>query len=196
LVDDEIQTEDETRRLYYDWKGVCSVDPEAAPAFVFNSGQWFGTSGLIQRKDFEPWINWSMPRTLSAPETFKQGDQGILNYVLNKIARQSEGLVARRKIMRWPGHFMDDLKLADIAHPERSPFPQIVHWAGFKAPRLESLPRADLLLFFEKLYYSRHAAGEQLRERRARQDAVQYRVRRFTVKVKQRLKIMRPLPSA
>jgi len=197
LVDDESQTEDETRRLYYDWQKVRSVDPAAAqPRFVFNSGQWFGTSGTLQREDFSPWIDWSMPRALRHPELFMPGDQGILNYVLNKNTRHNEALVARRKIMRWPGHTLDDLKIADIGRPEGSPFGQIVHWAGFKAPRLESLPRADLLLFFERFYYKYHGGGEPLRLQRSLRAGLEFRLRRLTVKFRQRVEAMRAQRTA
>jgi hypothetical protein len=188
LVDDESQTEEDTKRLYYDWEKFRSIDPEGSrPRFVFNSGQWFGTSGFLQRDDFSPWINWEMPRTLRHPEIFMPGDQGVLNYVLNKKARLVESAVVRRKIMRWPGHSLDDLNLAEIARGKESPFLQIVHWAGFKAPRLESLPRADLLIFFEKCYYSQQGAkGERLRLRRAGRGALQYNVRKLRTKLWQR----------
>jgi hypothetical protein len=188
MVDDENQTEEAIQRLYYDWQRLQSVDPRGSPpSFCFNSGQWFGTSGVLQRDDFAPWINWEMPRTLRHPEIFMCGDQGVLNYVLNKRARQVESVVTRRKMMRWPGCCIDDLNLQEIARREESPFRQIVHWAGFKAPRLESLPRADLLVFFEKYYYSHHGAkGERLRIRRAHRDALRYNVSKFRTKLWQR----------
>ena len=50
LVDDEQQTETDTQRLYYDWRKVAAIDPAARPPqFVFNSGQWFGTAGVLCR---------------------------------------------------------------------------------------------------------------------------------------------------
>jgi hypothetical protein len=68
-----------------------------------------------------------------------------------------------------------------------SPYRQVMHWAGFKAPRLESLPRADLLIHFERLFYENHGGGERLRLSRARRYALEYRVRRMGIKVRQRL---------
>jgi len=175
LVDEEEQTEAETRRLYYDWDEVVQVDREARrPGFVFNSGQWFGTSGVLTRADFDPWIEWSLPRKLRHPEVFMPGDQGVLNYVLNQ-KHQLEGLaVERRPIMRWPGHGLEDLRVEDL---EANPVPRIIHWAGYKAARLETLPGADLLLHFERLYYERVPGGERLREARAREAALAYRYR-------------------
>jgi hypothetical protein len=188
IVDEENQSAAATKRLYYDWERINKIDPRARPPeFVFNSGQWFGSSNLLRREDFALWIDWSMPRRLRYPQAFMPGEQGILNYVLNDKVRFCRGSVARRKILRWPGHDLTDIELSAIICGKLSPYREIVHWAGFKAPRLESLPRADLLLHFERLYYEQHGGGERLRIARARRFALEYRAHRFAIKVKQRL---------
>lgn len=188
VVDDEVQSEEDTRRLYYDWKSVRTIDPSALPPeFVFNSGQWFGTSGVLQRRDFSNWVQWDWPRTLKYPDIFMPGEQGILNYVLNQQARLGKLMVDRLKLMRWPGHDLSDIDLSAVRRGKCSPYPQVIHWAGVKAPRLEMLPRSDLLLYFERLYYDRNGGGEKLRITRARKYEVEYRIRQFTVKVRQRL---------
>ena len=88
LVDDETQSEANANGIYYNWKAVSEVDRDAhAPKFLFNSGQWFGTAGVLTRADFAPWLEWSMPRrALLSPGLFMNGEQGILNYVLNRKA--------------------------------------------------------------------------------------------------------------
>ena len=158
LVDDEKQSSDDTKRLYYDWEKVRKIDPGAQqPEFVFNSGQWFGTAGILTRDDFEPWLVWELPRKLRHSEHFMPGEQGILNYVLNrKVAH--EGLrVQRRDIMRWPGHSMEDLNAESIA--KRTAPPLVIHWAGMKKTALRRMIGGDILLFFEKFYYTRLRAG-------------------------------------
>jgi hypothetical protein len=71
LVDDQKQSGDDTKRLYYAWEKVRTLDPSAQqPEFVFNSGQWFGTAGVVTRDDFEPWLAWTMPRKLRHPELY------------------------------------------------------------------------------------------------------------------------------
>jgi hypothetical protein len=191
IVDEENQTVVDTKRLYYDWEKIKEIDPTATqPEFVFNSGQWFGSSNLLRREDFACWIEWSMPRRLRYPHAFMPGEQGILNYVVNNKARSCRGTVATRKILRWPGHDLTDVKLSAVMRGKVSPYREIVHWAGFKAPRLESLPRADLLLHFERLYYEQHGGGERLRLARAKRYAREYRARRFAIKLKQRLRRM------
>jgi hypothetical protein len=155
LVDDEQQSEADTRRLYYDSSKVAAIDPAARPPqFVFNSGQWFGTAGVLNRDDFALLMDWcGLPPRLRHPELFMPGEQGVLNYVLNQKAMRDGLAVDRRKIMRWPGHDMDGLDLMTVA--ERRAPPLIVHWAGMKKPKLSEMVGSDLLLFFENLYYQR-----------------------------------------
>jgi hypothetical protein len=159
LVDDESQTEADTRRLYYDWRLLKEIEPKAqAPAFVFNSGQWFGTAGILSRDDFSPWLEWTMPRRLRQPAIFKQGDQGVFNYILNQKAALVGLNVRRRKIMHWPAHGMDGFSAASVA--DRTAPPSVIHWAGMKKRVLGAMAGADILHFFEKLYYSRLPGGK------------------------------------
>jgi hypothetical protein len=162
LVDDEEQSEPDTKRLYYDWEKVRKIDPNARPPrFVFNSGQWFGTAGVLTRDDFAPWVEWTMPRTLRHPEHFMPGDQGILNYVLNQKAAADGLCVERRQIMCWPGHSMRGLDAETVW--KRAAAPRVVHWAGVKKARQRDMIGADLLARFEKVYYKRLPVGEARR---------------------------------
>jgi hypothetical protein len=158
LVDDEEQSEADTKRLYYDWKKVRGIDRNAQrPRFVFNSGQWFGTAGVITRDDFAPWLEWTMPRSLRYPKLFMPGDQGILNYVLNQKAALDGLRVERQKIMRWPGHSMDGLDFKSVANGTAPPL--VIHWAGIKETFLHNMVGGDVLQFFEDFYYRKLPAG-------------------------------------
>jgi hypothetical protein len=158
LVDDETQTEADAKRIYYDWKNVSKIDSQArAPEFLFNSGQWFGTAGVLTQADFAPWLEWSMPRRTLPVGLFMNGDQGILNYVLNQKAAREGLCVERRQIMRWPGHSMDGLKAETVS--KRQALPLVIHWAGMKKVLLRKMIGADILLYFEKFYYSRLPGG-------------------------------------
>jgi hypothetical protein len=173
LVDDEEQSEADTKRLYYDWEKVRKIDPNARPPrFVFNSGQWFGTAGVLTRDDFAPWVEWTMPRRLRHPEHFMPGDQGILNYVLNQKAATDGLRVERRQIMRWPGHSMGGLDAETVS--KRAAAPRVVHWAGVKKTRQRDMIGADLLARFEKVYYKRLPAGEARRFFAGYRDAFAY----------------------
>lgn len=192
VVDDEEQSDAEVRRLYYDVDAVRRVDlTAAAPAFVFNTGQWVGTSGFLTRDDFAPWLHWTLPRTYRHAGLFRQGDQGLLNYVLNQKVQRDGLAVARRPLMRWPGHDMSDVRSSTVALGPRSPHAQIGHWAGFKAARLGALPRADLLVHFERLHYAALGGGEPSRLVRAVQDAIRWQGRLLETKFRQRVASVR-----
>jgi hypothetical protein len=173
LVDDEQQSEADTKRLYYDWEKVREIDPNARPPrFVVNSGQWFGTAGVLARQDFAPWVEWTMPRRLRHAEHFMPGDQGILNYVLNQKTIIDGLRIERRKIMCWPGHSMEGLDAETVL--KRAAAPRVVHWAGVKKARQRDMIGADLLACFERVYYQRLPVGEARRFFAAYRDTLSY----------------------
>ena len=183
IVDDENQSEADTHRLYYDWKKVREINPNAeSPAFVFNSGQWAGRSGVLTHADFSPWLEWSFPRRLRYPDRFQNGDQGLFNYVLNQMAQTEKVRVRRLKIMHWPGHGMEAFNLATIL---KGTAPcRVIHWAGLKSIRLSAMPGSDLLQHFERLYYQRIPVGWILRPWRAATSTVHELIKRFRIWVK------------
>ena len=63
----------------------------------------------------------------------------------------------RKKIMRWPGQPMDGLNAESISKGTAPPF--VIHWAGMKKFRLRNMAGSDILLYFEKYYYSRIPFG-------------------------------------
>jgi hypothetical protein len=158
FVDDEQLSDADFKRLYYDWEKLSAIDPKVQSARkAFNVGQWFGTSGYVSREDFDPWVEWTLPRRLRHPDVFMGGDQGVMNYVL--LQKEAfEGLnIERRTIMRWPGHSMEGLDLESVKNG-RAP-PLVIHWAGMKAVLLQAMVGGDLLQFFEDYYYSRIPLG-------------------------------------
>ena len=159
LVDEETETESETHRLYYNWREVAKTDPQAQPpTFTFNSGQWFGTSGILTREDFALLVDWStMPPQLRIPECFMPGDQGVLNYVLNQKIAREQMPVGRRKIARWPDHGMEGFSEKTVA--ERSAPPLVIHWAGMKKAWFGAMVGSDVLRYFERLYFERLPSG-------------------------------------
>src|SRR5262249_8446520 len=89
---------------------------------------------------------------------FKNGDQGVLNFVLNQKSRLDDLRVERRKIMRWPENSMKDVDAASVA--ARTAPALVVHWAGLKRERLKDMVGADLLSFFERCYYKKIPGGQ------------------------------------
>jgi hypothetical protein len=159
LVDNEQLSDSDRKRLYYNWEELAKIDPNVQSADTpFNSGQWFGTAGLVSRKEFDPWLEWTMPRKLRYPEYFMGGEQGVMNCVLLKKEALKGLRIERRTIMRWPGHSMEGLDPQSVAQ-RRAP-PLVVHWAGMKKARVGAMVGGELLLHFEKFYYGRMPAGK------------------------------------
>jgi hypothetical protein len=171
LVDDEKQPEEEMRQLYYDWDKIHLVHPDTRPPqFLFNSGQWFGTSGVLTRDDFAPLLEWSMPRKLTYPMIFKNGEQGILNYVLNRKVALVGLCVERLRILQWPGRGLGGIDVVSLHAREAAPL--VIHWAGMRNVRLNQMVGHDLLTFFEDFYYSRLSYSRIRRVMAAIQDVL------------------------
>lgn len=163
VVNLETPSDAEIKEVYYDWEKLSKVSPPVQrPDFVFNSGQWFGTAGVLERGDFSPWIEWTFPRRLKHPECFMGGDQGVLNYVINSKV-QSDGMrIECVPLMLWPKRGMCGLSSGAIADG-RAPA-LIVHWAGIKRAMHRDMLGHDLLEFYETLYYKRIRWGGVVRK--------------------------------
>ncbi len=158
IVDDETQPAEEVKRLYYDLVELNKLDPAFQPCGKnFNSGQWVGTSGLVSRDDFAAVVEWSTPPKLKYPQMFMPGDQGVLNYVLEKLANSGSFELARAPLMWWAPRDIASLDLPAMARS--SPYSRIIHWAGCKLYAKDPMPRTDILEFFEQHYYARVRGG-------------------------------------
>jgi hypothetical protein len=162
IVDDETQSLERAKEIYYDCVRACEEDrPVPAPGFLFNTGQWFGRSGVLTREDFRGLIEWGFPRQVTRPSVFKNGEQGVLNFVVNEQHNNGRISVARVPLMRWPGQGMQGLDARAVAR--RSCPPLVVHWAGMKRTRQRDMVGTDLLNYFERHYYRRLPAGRARR---------------------------------
>lgn len=158
VVDDENQSPEGAKQIYYDYvKAAEEGFPIPEPAFLFNTGQWFGKSGILRREDFGGLVDWGFPPKLARPGVFKNGEQGVLNFVVNEQWRAGKIRVARIPLMRWPGHGMHGLDTESLS--KRASPALVVHWAGMKKARQQDMVGADLLAYFEQEYYRRLPAG-------------------------------------
>lgn len=188
VVDDEEQSDSEAKRLYYDWDGLRHVESHTKkPLFVFNSGQWFGTAGVLDREDFSQWVEWTMPRRLKHRKLFMQGDQGILNYVFNQKVHGGELQVDRRKIMYWPAKLIESVSLRTVS--ARIAPPVVVHWAGLKKKRIRDMKHPELLDFFERYYYERLPFGNVRRVINAWYDVLALLAYEIRTKILQRWRV-------
>jgi hypothetical protein len=165
IVDEEIQPSlDRFNEIYYDRDKISEINPHfKVPDYSFNEGQWFGTSGILKRSDFDEILNWTEPPTPKYPKIVKQGAQGHLNYTFQLFEQLSRITIARKKIMIWPeGSSANFIDLESIKL-RTDKYPYIVHWAGFSVNNLSNLPRYDIIQFYKHFFYSKIGYLNQLK---------------------------------
>jgi hypothetical protein len=155
IVDEEVQPDKRFNEIYYNLNRINELDPGFVyPGYSFNSGQWFGTTGILKREDFIASLNWTEPPTCRFPEIVFNGDQAHLNFVIHKLEAQKKISVSRANIMVWPsGDNADYIDLSRIK-TKATIYPVIIHWAGM-GNQISKINRNDILAFFKKYYYSR-----------------------------------------
>ena len=171
IVDDETPPPDEVKRHYFDLVKLRELDPSFHfRGKTFNSGQWVGTPGLVSREDFCQGLHWGNPPQLKDPSCFMNGDQGIFNYVLSKLAQQGTLSLGHIPLMLWAVRDIEQLDLEQLK--DNSPYRKIIHWAGVNKQRLGAMPRADILRFFEQCYFSSMPLGSLKRQLRSSKNYV------------------------
>jgi hypothetical protein len=140
---------------YYDWTQLQRFDPSFRfPEFCFNAGQYAWKLGALRREDFAGILSSGEDVRLMRPDIFRCGDQGALNYVVQKRSQEGRLKVGRLDYARWVHDPTNaDWRLERIR--ERVGYPILLHWAGVKPFTLSRMPRADILGFYEDFYYSR-----------------------------------------
>jgi hypothetical protein len=158
------------------------LDPEFVfPGYGFNTGQIVATTGRLSKQDFDGLLDWET-RTVKYPEVFKKGEQGLFNYVVLRKVQHGELTIHREPFMVWPGEaaHAEHIHLADLTSEGRQQ--QVIHWAGLGwGKALEEMPRPEILLHFEDIYYSRIPLGTWLRQWRRLRFWLQHR---FTTPLK------------
>jgi hypothetical protein len=133
------------------------------PGYGFNTGQIVATTGRLNPQDFDRLLDWRT-RTVKHPEIFQKGEQGLLNYVALRKVQHGELTIHREPFMVWPGEAAraEHIHLEDLTSEGRQQ--QVIHWAGLGwGKALEEMPRPEILLHFEDIYYNHVPLGAGLR---------------------------------
>lgn len=169
IVDEEIQPFDRMNEIYYKLDRIHEVNSQFQyPGYSFNEGQWFGTSGILSREDFDPILIWTEPPTAKFPCIIKQGAQGHLNYMLQ--LKQQQGMVSltRKRIMIWPSSGNADFIDVSEIYNKSKKYPYIIHWAGFPYKNYCELPRYDILSFYLNYYYTKISRTQRIKDKISR----------------------------
>jgi len=129
------------------------------PDYIFNTGQYVGTEGLLAREDFASVLKWDYPRQSLHPEIFKCGEQGLLNYVLFKAEHAGRLVIAKCNIFFYPRFSPPSVTVEQIAQKRSEP--GVLHWAGFKSHDIREMERYDILSFYDAYARSRRSWGSR-----------------------------------
>jgi hypothetical protein len=163
VVAAESQTPERVAEIYFDLARLGKLDPGFKfQGITFNTGQFVGNAGTFAREEFTPHLTDRNPPRLKRPEIFKNGDQGMFNYVASRRCQEGSLSIDRVPFMWWTEDEMNGVDLAKML--VKSPYQALIHWAGHKARRIDGLPRADILRQFEGLHYSHETGGSFRRE--------------------------------
>jgi hypothetical protein len=133
------------------------------PGWGFNGGQIIATTGCLRREDLDPYFDWDA-RVVKRPDVFKMGDQGLTNYIVQRKVQDGLLSLRREPFMVWPGKptNVEHVRVADLTRGRGRP--ELIHWAGLRWGRqITEMPRSDILLHFEDLYYSSVPRGGLIR---------------------------------
>lgn len=149
------------KKTYYDISMVHQFDPEFEfPGYSFNSGQVVITTGKLCRDDFRKFVDFETKERLFPIDRrmFPLTDQSIYNYLLPKKEQSGEISLHALEFSIWGVRDrLSEISVSDIEKKKSRPF--LVHWAGTVASLLRTSIRRDILIFFQKYYYSRIPYG-------------------------------------
>lgn len=155
IVDDEIPELNRFNQIYYNLDKINNIAPDFAfHGYSFNSGQWFGTSTILKRSDFELSLEWSHPPKSKYPDIVFEGDQAHLNFHFHRLENAKRLTIKRISLMIYPVEKNADFILLEDIINKRSKTPFIIHWAGMKYDNKSKLPRQDIIDYYNEYYYS------------------------------------------
>jgi hypothetical protein len=179
--------------LYYNWSQMRKFDPAFQyPGYVFNAGRFVCTGGILERHEVDRFFTPPRIGKLSHPDVFRNLDQGVLNYLLPKIAQEGRATVGLVdfKLFAYPTVIGEE-RVPMAAQRDKTAPPALIHYAGEKFPLNRQCLRPDLLDFYERLYYSRVPRGSLLRRLRAVRRFAQWFPRYWSRQLRSR--VPRPL---
>jgi hypothetical protein len=167
IVADSPNPPEQMLKHYFKLSELRTLDPDFVfPNYTFNSGQIVATTGIVKRENFEALVRFDEPPVHIYPNIFDLSEQGVLNYVLMKKFQLGQITLRRAPFMWWAG-WLDEQTVKVRKLTKRSPYPVLVHWAGYKHHiPFDVIRNGHILRHFESVYYS-HIPNARL-ERKAR----------------------------
>ncbi|MGE0449789.1 MAG: hypothetical protein AB7Q29_09425 [Vicinamibacterales bacterium] len=165
VVDNHAQPDENVDLFYFDRTRLRELDPLFdRHGSVFNCGVVLATTGVLRRADFEPFIDFTHPRTVRDPLLFRCGDQGVVNYVILRSAQQGRLSLRGAPMQEWAG-YVKPSTFRTSRLTGRSPYRTVLHYAGPKKTLFSANRNSHVLRHFEAAYYARLPGGPSRRRR-------------------------------
>lgn len=136
-----------------------AIEPEYAfPETMFNSGHFVVRTGAIPVEFVSKFVKNDPAPRFRQDGIFRMGDQGFYNFLLHRLAQMGKAELQHLPFAVYPSQLpcVDVSSVLDRSVASRL----IVHWAGqHQRSRLSAMQRSELLICFEKIYYSKLPFG-------------------------------------
>ena len=150
---------------YFDPAAVAAAFPGYEyPGWVFNSGQFVTTCGVLNPSDLDGLVEWpadpaARPRCLRK-DLMPLNDQPRLNFALHRLRGAGRVSVDGCRFKRNPSAHPADLPaVADLAaKSDRCP-PAVLHWMGQPGVAAGELTRGDVFRFYERMFFAEAGCG-------------------------------------
>lgn len=148
-------------KYYYDYQYFKALYPSLLfPGYTFNTGNILITTGLIRQQEINKYFNqkrYSYWTDLSE-KILPTRDQSLLNLLIPLKAKAHLIKLKRVPYMWWFAQDeVNNLTLKDVVAGK---YKYLIHWAGGKRiPYTPAMRRGDILMFFQRNYYSQLRYG-------------------------------------
>lgn len=148
-------------KYYYDYRYFKTIYSTLFfPGYTFNTGNILISPGIITHQEIRKYFN---PKqypywTDLSEKTLPTRDQSLLNLLIPLKAKAHQIKLKRVSYMWWFAQDeVSNLRLKDIATGK---YKYLIHWAGGKRiPYIHKMRRGDILMFFQRNYYSQLRYG-------------------------------------
>ena len=148
------------KKQFYDIDIVEQMHPDfSLPGYYFNCGQLIARSELFTPEEVKDVFDKDNFPFWKNRKDFPLVDQGVLNYLLPYKAQKNEIKIALDEYYIWIDTDMARrMDFKGVIDGEQ--YPYMIHWAGNeRIPFINGMLRSDILVYFQKLYYTKIPYG-------------------------------------
>lgn len=176
---------DWVRQTYFDIDVLKKAYPDYVyPGYFFNAGQIFLTGGTIAVEILDEFFEKDKYPYWRRTDIFSMVDQSVYNYLLPTLASKGELKLATENFMIWAAS-KETLAVPLAGVIKKKNQQGLIHWAGcFRSPHVSKMLRGDILIFFEKYYYSKVKASTAKQYLQKVLPALKYHLKQVYYKLK------------